>query len=201
MEKLPTVTSLDQFQRASQSLTPQSQRPAAERLVEAATLAKRLLAGRPDYAGASGQYLAEIGEVVAGYEPDMQAKIVDLKTGVPSRCKYLPTPADIAEFVRAEADRLDQFKPAHTAYHRLKADEDGVVTTAGERKAHVSRIMADLTDSFSASGSRWNPPAPGLDASELRTNADLRTPPAPPSQKLIDLVNRQKQHNPDELWC
>lgn len=192
MDKLPTVTGRDQFQRASRNLTPQSQKPDAARLAEAATLAKRLLAGRPDYAGASGQYLAEIGEVVAGYEPDMQAKILDLKTGVPSRCKYLPTPADIAEFVRAEAERLDQFKPAHTAYPRLKTDEDGVLTTPEERQVHVARLLAKPI---------WErTPAPALDAGELRTNADLRTPPAPPSQKLIDLVARQKLYTPDERW-
>lgn len=179
-----------------------------------------MLAGKPNYAGATALYLSEIGECVAGYEPEMQAKILDLKTGVPARCKFLPTPADIAEFVREEAEKADRYRPAHTAYERFKSNTGRILRTpeekkayedwaekhadksgpsAEERKAQVAELLAKPI--WTPTEKDGKPKTPPLELVDFHSIDNLRTAPGPPSQALIDLVARQKQHNPDELWC
>lgn len=219
MQQIIPIQNRDQLRELSPNSTPQSQKLDAERLEQAGTLAKKLLAGKPNYAGATALYLSEIGECVAGYEPEMQAKILDLKTGVPARCKFLPTPADIAEFVREEAEKVDRYRPAHTAYGRFKPNTGRILRTPEEKKAYedwaekhadksgpsAEERKAQVVEALAQIG-QWGkadslPTPPPLECEDFHTNADLRTPPAPPSQKLIDLVARQKEHNPNELWC
>jgi hypothetical protein len=110
-------------------------------------------------------------------------------------CKFLPTPADVHEFLRARREKATQFQPTPTHYKRLN-EEKGPwdQETDFERKARVVRELLGYNPS---------PAAKQLDpkrelvppSAEDLANLKLTTPPAAPSVHLIKLLREQGYPN------
>ena len=69
----------------------------------------------PDYGKAPTEYIASLISVIATYDENVQQCMANLRTGIASKCKFLPTVADIVEFGDAR-EKLNQpqkkpFKP------------------------------------------------------------------------------------------
>lgn len=74
----------------------------------------------PDYSKAPSTYVLAITEILSTYDEDVLKAICDLKTGIPSRCQFLPTVADITKFVEENVVRQNQFRPApRHSIHRI----------------------------------------------------------------------------------
>jgi hypothetical protein len=58
-----------------------------------------MLSAYPDHGKTPADYLLTLVEILSHYAPDMQAQICDPVRGLPSKSKFLPTAAEIAEFV------------------------------------------------------------------------------------------------------
>lgn len=52
----------------------------------------------PDYGKAGAEYLLSVTELLAEYPPDIQDRIANHRTGVPSLTKFLPTAMEITAF-------------------------------------------------------------------------------------------------------
>ena len=149
-----------------------------------------LMRGRPDYGKESPDYAVGLTETLSYLTDEELAWITNPRDGLATVCKFLPTAADVHEFIRNKRAKLDEFKPAHTNYRRLN-DEKGPwdAETDFERKKRV--VMECLG---------YNPDDRGRPA-EKRTftapdeatvrNLKLKTPPAGPSPYLIALLQEQ----------
>lgn len=70
------------------------------------------------------------------------AWLADRNTGLATVCKYLPSVADIHEFIRAKRAKAEQFKPAHTAYRKLTQERGPwEAETDVERKKQVVKEL------------------------------------------------------------
>lgn len=56
-----------------------------------------MLAGFPDYGKTSAEYVPAITAVMESYPITVQERLSDFRTGIPARCKFLPTIAEIVE--------------------------------------------------------------------------------------------------------
>ena len=70
----------------------------AERMQNASRVAKSILGSYRDSPTATKEYTVAILQVIASYPPDIQSRMADLRTGIPAKCKFLPTVAEIVEF-------------------------------------------------------------------------------------------------------
>lgn len=109
-------------------------------------------------------------------------------TGVATKCKYLPTIADLKQFVE---DRFKRLNTRSTTYKYLKPGEGDPLdmATAEKRKATVLETLGyDPSQPYERK--REPLPAGIMDAIEEGrwSSANLKTPPAPPSAELKTLV-------------
>jgi len=72
--------------------------------------AQRIIACYPDYGKAPPEYLGSLMRALETYSVDVMARLADLRTGVPSKVKYLPTIADVIELGNKLAE--DEHKTA-----------------------------------------------------------------------------------------
>jgi hypothetical protein len=118
-----------------------------------------LLKGRPDTDRESPKYLAGMVEVLAHL-------------------------TDVHEFLRERRARIEQFRPAPTAWRKIEDDPDAPWNreTDAERKRRVVReTLGYDPDARGHHGKRTLTPASAEDVANLR----LKTPAAPPSPQLI----------------
>ena len=73
----------------------------------------------PDYGKAPDGYLLSLAKLLSEYDDDMLAQMVDLKTGVPSQCRFLPTIADITAFAKKIEDVRDAKRERDRELERL----------------------------------------------------------------------------------
>jgi hypothetical protein len=97
-------------------------------------------------------------------------------------CKFLPTAADVHEFLRVRRAKAEQFKPAHTPYHRL-VEEPGPwdCETDAERKARVVRELLGYNPQDRGKPEKRDLVPP---TAEDLANLKLKTPPAPITKEL-----------------
>jgi hypothetical protein len=170
---------------------PSLTKPSAAQMDTARKAAKKILSAYPDYGKAPPEYIVNFAEALSYLSEAEIAAVTDPRNGVASRCQYLPTIADIHALLRERRERAEQFKPAPTAYHRLK-DETGPWDreTDFERKARVVKELLGYNPGPSARKTESKrdlvPPA-----AEDLANLKLKTPPAPPSPYLINLLKQQ----------
>jgi hypothetical protein len=72
----------------------------------------RMLKAHPDYHTVSPEYVASLMALLDRYPPEIMVDLSDLQHGLPSRCKRLPTPADIVEMADELAEKHRQRKQA-----------------------------------------------------------------------------------------
>lgn len=71
---------------------------------------KILLRGRPDYGRESPEYTAGITETMSWLTDQELAWLTDPRDGLHTVCQYLPTPADVHNFLKTKRVKEDQFK-------------------------------------------------------------------------------------------
>lgn len=102
-----------------QRSAPSSTKSRGERLLEAERVARKMLSAYPDYGKAGAEYLLSVTELLAEYPQDIQERIANHRTGVPSLTQFLPTAKDIIVF----ADQLMARKATADHYSSLRRDE------------------------------------------------------------------------------
>jgi hypothetical protein len=169
-------------------------------------MAKRILSNYPDYGKASPEYLLAFAEYLAGLSFGELEIVINPRTGVAARCKFLPSIADIVDCLKAEADRLEeernrknQFKSAHTTYRRFDFDNDPPMPPPETRKEQVMRELGyDPEDNRGKYKPSAEEVAAATAAVERMDEAvaqgkppPLKTPPRPASKYLKALLARQ----------
>jgi hypothetical protein len=156
-------------------------------------MAETLLNSYPDYSKAPETYVLSIADVLSQLSDDVAVAVLDLKTGVRAKCSYLPTVADIVKCADEYIAARDRFKPApRTGIHKLLPRPTEPEPTPEQRRRGIARwekVKAEIVAKHS------NKPAPMIVPENLNdeqaaewVGQRLRTPAAPPSQELIDLV-------------
>lgn len=141
----------------------------------------------PDYGKAPASYLLAVTEFMAGLSPEEQSQITDLKTGIPARCKFLPTIADMAEILNERRSALEQFRPAHTVYRKLGPDHGPWdQETDFERKKRVVRECLGYNPGDSIG--KTKPAFESLPLDKLQSSADCKTPSRPISRELRQML-------------
>jgi hypothetical protein len=144
-----------------------------------------ILRSYPDYGKAPPEYVASLMSAIERYPLEVIAQLVDPRKGVPGRCKYLPTVADVVELgdrfeagLREREDRKARYE-AREQRLRLPAPPHDDANDLEYRKETVIRELG--YDPLYVSGGKkaWcfdpeKPPvnAPWHDPEELRKSAE-----------------------------
>lgn len=151
----------------------------------AADAYETLLRGRPDYGKESTEYAVGLTETLSYLTEEELEWITNPRDGLATVCKFLPTAADVHEFLRERRAKLEQFKPAHTAYRRLNDDKGPWdKETDYERKARIVKELLGYNPSPKAQQTEAKRELVPPTEEDLK-NLKLKTPPAPPSKYLI----------------
>lgn len=154
----------------------------------AAESLETLLKARPETGKEEPEYLAAMVQSLAWLTPEEHGWLTHPREGLQTVCKFLPTPADVHEFLRAKRSRLEAVQPAPTTYRRLE-EETGPweQETDFERKKRLVRELLgyDPNNRSAPAKRELTPPSD----EELR-NLKLKTPPAPVSRFLIEALER-----------
>jgi len=167
---------------------PSSQKPDAARMAAAVESYRKLIRGRPESGKESSDYAVAMTEALAHLTPEEHGWLTDPRDGLATVCKYLPTVADVHEFLRNKRAKQEQFKPAHTSWKRL-GDEHGpwdLESDADRKKRVVREALGYDPENRQAPAQRELVPPSVDDVSNLK----LRTPPKPISRELRDLLER-----------
>ena len=154
MENLPSLAAT--LSRTDSPKSMQLSKSAdAESMSRGRKLAARILSNYPDYGKAPPEYLLTLSETLAGLTTSEMVWLCDANDGLATVCKYLPTTADIHDFLRARRAKAEQFKPAHTAYRKL-TEEHGPweAKTDFERKKRVVKELLGYDPMGAANASK-----------------------------------------------
>lgn len=187
MERLPSLNGT-LSQRDSQRSMPSTRVGNAAPLDVARMAAKRIMANYPDYGKAPPEYLLSMTETMAALTEEEIVWLSDRREGLATVCKYLPTPADVHDFLKAKRAKAEQFRPAHTAYRKLNEDHGPwEAETDFERKKRVVQELLGY-DPMKVTKA----PLRDLVGKDIPKDASqLKTPAAPASQYLKDVIERQ----------
>lgn len=97
-------------------------------------MAQKILSAYPDYGKAPDGYLLSVTEFIAYQIPEVQEALAHPLTGIATKCKFLPTIADLKQFIEERAKRL--YDPPR-AYPLFKRDEVNPRPEPDRRKAQV----------------------------------------------------------------
>lgn len=150
---------------------------------------KRILGSFPDYGKAPPEYLLSITEYLAYLPAEDQEALAHPVSGIASKTKFLPTKADMAEFI---ADRHKRLNTRATGYRYFEPGEMVAMEPAERRKAQV---LAELGYDPSKPMVDKRPPLDRgiLDAIQENrwSSKDLKTPARPASAELKALLVEQ----------
>jgi hypothetical protein len=144
-----------------------------------------LMRARPDYGKESAEYAVGLTETLSYLTDEELMWIANPRDGLATVCKFLPTAADVHDFLRAKKAKEAEYKPAHTAYRRLNEDTGPWDReTDYERKARVVKELLGYNPSPKAQEIEPKRELVPPTAEDLK-NLKLKTPPAPASKYLI----------------
>lgn len=108
---------MDHIAKATTALTapsasslPSLTNPSAEQVDLARVVASRILKNYPDYGKASADYAVSFTECLAYLTTEELAWVSNPRDGIHTTSKYLPTAADVHEFIRGKRAIKDKFK-------------------------------------------------------------------------------------------
>lgn len=147
---------------------------------------KILLQGRPDYGKESPEYTAGIADALSWLTDQELAWLTDPRDGLHTVCQYLPTPADVHNFLKTKRAKEDQFKSR--APWKPFAPEPYIPPLSPESRTRMQKLVDDLRRDWvepgRANGFTYRP------ADEIKSSSDLKSPDGPISdelrQQLID---------------
>lgn len=99
-----------------------------------------LLKGRPDSDREDERYLSGMIEMLSYLTDEEMAWTTDPREGVHTRCKFLPTPADVHELIREKRARLDAVRLPKSTWKTFEPDFDSdkpLPESERERRAKV----------------------------------------------------------------
>lgn len=122
------------------------QNSAAARMEEATPMAEKILKSYPDYGKAPAEYLLAVTELLAGYPQEVRERLADLRTGIASRCKFLPSIAEIVEMAEEPQRIREQFSPP-TAYKKFPPapDYDESPEEMERRRGFIERLRRETS--------------------------------------------------------
>lgn len=175
----------------STAVSLNSPKPSAERLVAARAALSALMKGRPDTNAENPKYLAEMVESLAHLTDQELAWLTHPRDGLQTVCKFLPTPADVHQFLRERKARAEQFQPAPTGWRKLEDEPTAPwnqETDAERKKRVVEELLGYNPDTVGAPAKRrvFVPPT-----DEDLANLKLKTPQAPLSPYLLKALRAQ----------
>lgn len=187
LENLPKIQSRTDLKRFEPSLTSPS--AASMRLAE--PMARKILAGYPDYGKAPPQYLLEITEFIALLGPADQAALANTLTGIATKTKFLPTKAEMVEFLN---DRHKRLNTRATGYKYLKpGEEDKIEMSPAERRK--AQVLEELGYDPMKTRGIERPPLDRAIVDAIQEDrwsiSMLKTPTAPASEELKALLREQ----------
>lgn len=155
----------------------------------AAESLETLLKARPENGKEDPDYILAMVESLSWLTPEEHEWLTHPREGLQTVCKFLPTPADVHEFLRARRARQEAVRPAPTTYRRL-AEESGPwdQETDFERKKRVVRECLGYNPDVTRTPSKRVLTAP---TDEDLRNLKLKTPPAPPSRYLVEQLKAE----------
>ena len=146
MEKLPSLNAT--LSRTGSPKSMQLLKSAdAESMSRGRKLAARILSNYPDYGKAPPEYLLTLSETLASLTTSEIVWLCDPDDGLATVCKYLPTTADIHDFLKAKRAKAEQFKSARERFgdagYRYLSDDRGavVVESSPERRKQVVKEL------------------------------------------------------------
>lgn len=150
--------------------------------------------GRPDYGKESADYAVGFTEYLSFLTDEELAWITHPRDGLHTVCKYLPTPADVAEFVKTKRDaanvsfRLPPPQGAHAYFDPEKeTSQEAKQAEIARRKAHV---LKTLGYDPARPRERIRPTPTEATAGDL-ASLKLKTPPGPITPQLRALLAEQ----------
>jgi hypothetical protein len=173
---------------SSQKLANASMKPSIQQIKAATNTMEVLLKGKPASDREDGKYLAEMIEAISYCTPEEHGWLTHPRQGLHTRLKFLPTPADVFEFIREQQAKRDQVKATHPsdkgpyAYFR-KTDVPQPPPTA--RRQQVASLLGYDPDAKRAPKRTRNADLmpPTADDIETALNAS-KIPPQPASPFL-----------------
>jgi hypothetical protein len=171
--------------------TPALTEPSGDQLRTAAVTLETLLKTRPDTGKEPPEYLAGMVQCLAWLTPEEHGWLTHPRNGLHTVCKFLPTAADVHEFLRNRRARAEQFQPAPTGWRKLEDDPTAPwnqETDAERKKRVVEELLGYNPDTVGAPAKRrvFVPPT-----DEDLANLKLKTPQAPLSPYLLKALRAQ----------
>lgn len=185
MEQLKTslaVTEKNKFSALS------LQKPTAERQAKAAEAYMRLMQTRPEYGSETDEYMVGFTETLSYLSDEELAWVTHPRDGLHTVCKFLPTAADLFDFLRKKREPFDKFKAFGKSLAEREPPELKLTESEIERRKRI--VMETLgynpLDKFK----------PVKRVLENPTEAEVRglkleTPAAPVSEELKKLLWEQ----------
>jgi hypothetical protein len=169
---------------------PSWPKPNAGKIEKSAAVTKKLLSSFPDYGKEPVEYTVTIAEALSYLSESDLALIADPVRGLATKHTYLPTVGDIHKFLAAERERVNQFKPAHTAYRRFgnAAGDRLSEVEVDRRKRLVRELLGYDPQKFNA---RNRPVFETIGIDAFHDAGSLKTPPRRASPELIELLTQQ----------
>ena len=120
------------------------------------------------------------------------ASLIDLRTGIATRSKFFPAPADIHEFLRSERTAASKFDMPKVGYHKPEPDRSPRLTQddIAKRRAHVLKALG--YNPADPHAKRPRPDFNGLGADKFRDSSCLKSPDRPVSPALRRLLAEQR---------
>jgi hypothetical protein len=180
---------------SQQALTQSTRQSASEALLASKT-ARKILSSYPDYGKAPPEYLLSVTEFIAFRSAEEQEALAHPLSGIATKCKFLPTLADMNEFLDARAKRLNTRATGYKYFKRGEGDPLDIAD-AERRKTQVMETLG--YDPAKPRPTKLTPLDRGImDAIEHDrwSSADLKTPAKPASAELKALLKEQGYPQP-----
>lgn len=175
----------------SQRALTQSAPPSQAVVNRATHLAQKILSAYPDYGKAPDGYLLSVTEFIAYQIPEVQEALAHPLTGIAAKCKYLPTIADLKQFIEDRAKRLNTRATGYRYFKRGEGDPLDI-PDADRRKAVVVDTLG--YDPSKPRDEKRRPLEPAIRdaiAEDRYSLSHLKTPSRPASPELKALLIEQ----------
>lgn len=151
-----------------------------------------LLKTRPDFGKETPEYITAMVQSLSWLSPEEHGWLTHPREGLHTVCKFLPTAADVHEFIRDKRARLEAVQPAPTTYRKFEPEAPGPWDreTDFERKKRVVREFLGYDPANPVAAPKRDLVAP-TDDEARSVFKGLKTPPAPPSKYLVAFLERQ----------
>jgi len=165
-------------------------------VLNAVDMMEKIYCSYPDYGKAPPEYLLSITEYLSYLSPEDQAALANPKNGVATVCRFLPTKAEMVEFLKEH--NKPGYNPRSSTYPYFDKADDPPQPPAEARKAQVLRELG-----YDPELPR-RPPVLPLDPKVLEaiengtwSSDNLKTSARPVSKELKKLIEIQAS---GETW-